>query len=127
MRMPRPPEDDIYYEFFKAKHTTNYVEQYLDFHRFADRSLRDRVNFGFKVNTIKKLGNAWIVTGDTAVFRASKVIVASGLTSTPNIPELPGIEHFEAPVIHQESYGQSSVLSSAKIQNVSRWRGQVSS
>ena len=116
--MPRPPEDDIYYEFFKAKYTSKYVEQYVDLHRFADRSLRDRIKIGFKVNTIKKSGNVWIVTGDTAVFRASKVIVASGLTSTPNMPELPGIEDFEAPIIHQESYGQSSVLSSVKFQNV---------
>ena len=116
--MPRPPEDEIYYEFFKAKYTSNYLEEYLDSHRFVDRSLRDRIKFGFKVNTIKKSGDVWIVTGDTAVFRASKVIVASGLTSTPNIPQLPGIEHFEAPIIHHESYGQSSVLSSDKSQNV---------
>ena len=34
------------------------------------------------------------------------------------MPDLPGSEHFEAPVIHQESYGQSSVLSSDKFQNV---------
>lgn len=118
MRMPRPPENDLYYDFFKAKHTSNYVENYVDHHRFANQSLRDRIRFGFKVNTIKKPGNVWIVTGDTAVFRASKIIVASGLTSTPSMPDLPGIDHFEAPVIHHESYGQSSVLSSAKFQNV---------
>lgn len=118
VRMPRPPENDIYYEFFKAKHTSKYVEKYVDCHRFADQSLRDRIRFGFKVNTVKKPGNVWIITGDTAVFRAPKVIVASGLTSKPNMPELPGKDRFEAPVIHQESYGQSSVLSSAKLQNV---------
>lgn len=118
VRMPRPPEDDIYYEFFKAKHTSNYVEKYVDYHRFADQSLRDRIRFGFEVNTIKKSGNVWIVTGDTAVFCASKIIVASGLTSTPSMPELPGSDHFEAPVIYQQNYGQSSILSSAELQNV---------
>ena len=118
MRMPRPPEDDLYYEFFKAKYTSRYVENYVDHHRFAGQSLRDRIKFGFKVNTIKKPGNIWIVTGDTAIFHTPKIIVASGLTSTPNMPEIPGIEHFEAPVIHQENYGQSSVLSAAEIQNV---------
>ena len=119
MRMTRPPEHDLYYDFFKAKHTSDYVEKYVDHRRFADQSLRDRIRFGFKVSSIKKPGNVWIVTGDTAVFRASKIIVACGLTSAPNMPELPGKDHFEAPVIHQESYGQSSVLSSAKFQNVS--------
>lgn len=73
VRMPRPPENDIYYEFFKAKHTSKYVEKYVDCHRFADQSLRDRIRFGFKVNTVKKPGNVWIITGDTAVFRAPKV------------------------------------------------------
>ena len=100
MRMPHPPEDDIYYEFFKAKQTSHYMEKYVDNHRFADQSLRDRIRFGFEVNTIKKSGNVWIITGETAVFYASKIIVASRLTSTPSIPELPGSDHFEAPVIH---------------------------
>ena len=118
MRMKRPPEDDIYYEFFKAKYTSKYMEEYLDSHSFADRSLRDRIVLGFKVKTIKKSDNAWNITGDTATFRASKVIVASGLTSAPSIPQLPGIEHFEAPVIHHERYGQFPVLSSVEFQNV---------
>ena len=118
MPMPRPPEDDIYYEFFKPKHTSNYVEKYVHHHRFGHQSLPDRIRSGFKVNTIKKSGHVWILTGDTAVFRASKIIVASCLTSTPSMPELPGLDHFEAPVIHQESDGQSSVLSSVEFQNV---------
>lgn len=118
MRMLRPPENDLYYELFKARHTSNYVEEYVDHRRFADQSLRDRIRFGFEVKSIKKLDKVWIVTGDTAVFRASKIIIASGLTSTPNMPEVPGKDHFDAPVIHQESFGQSSVVSSAEFQNV---------
>ena len=118
MPMPRPPENDLYYEFFKAKYTSQYVEKYVDYHHFGGQSLRDRIRFGFKVNTIKKSGNLWIITGDTAVFRASKAIVASGVTSTPNMPQLPGKEKFEALVIHQENFGQSSVLSSTQFKNV---------
>lgn len=118
MRMPRPPEDDLYYEFFKVKYTSRYLENYLDHHRFAGQSLRDRITFGFRVNTIKKPENIWIVTSDTAIFHASKIIIASGLTSTPNMPELPGIDHFEALNIHQENYGQSSILSSGELQDV---------
>ena len=94
------------------------MEDYVDHHRFANQSLRDRIRFGFKVNTIKKPGNLWIVAGEKTAFRAAKVIVATGLTSTPNMPELPGKDHFEAPVIHQESYGQSSILSSSNLQKV---------
>ena len=118
MRMPHPPETGLYYDFFKAKHTSKYVEDYIDHHHFANQSLRDRIRFGFKVKTIKKPGKVWVVTGDTIVFRASKIMIASGLTSTPNMPDPPGLENFGAPVIHQESYGQSSVLSSDKFRNV---------
>ena len=118
LHMPRPPENDLYYDFFKAKHTSKYVENYVDHHRFANQSLRERIRFGFKVKTIRKPDNVWIVTGENSVVRASKIIVASGLTSAPNMPDLPGLDRFEAPVIHQKSYGQSSVLSSDKFQNV---------
>ena len=116
--MTRPPEDDLYYEFFKAKHTTEYLEKYVDEHRYAGRSLRDRIKVGFKVCSIKKTDTRWVVTGDTAVYRASKVLVASGLTSTPNLPELPGKDSFEGPIIHQENFGQSSVLPSPQLQNI---------
>ena len=116
--MPHPPATDLYYDFFKAKHTSKYVENYVDHHRFANESLRDRIRFEFKVRTIRKPGNLWIVTGDKIVFCASKIIVASGLTSAPTMPDLPGLHHFEAPIIHQESYGQSSVLSSDEFLNV---------
>lgn len=118
MRMARPPEDDLYYEFFKAKHSTEYLEKYVGQHQFAGRCLRDRIRFGFKVDTIKKSDTVWIITGSTTTFRAPKLIVASGLSSTPNMPNLPGKVNFEAPVIHQEGFGQSSVLTSPQLQNV---------
>ena len=118
MPMPRPPESDLYFECFKAKYTSQYVEKYVDHHHFGGQSLRDRIEFGFKVKTIQKSGNLWIITGDTTCFRASKAIIASGVTSTPNLPRFPGIENFEAPIIHQESFGQSSVLSSTQFENV---------
>ena len=118
MPMPRPPDNDLYYEFFKANHTSKYIEKYVDYHRFTGQSLRDRIRFGFKVDSIKKLDEVWIITGDTAKFRAPKVIVASGVTSKPNMPALPGKDNFGALIIHQENFGQSSVLSSPELQNV---------
>lgn len=123
MRMARPPEEDIYYEFFKAKHTTQYLEEYVDRHSFAGQSLRERIRFGFKVQTIRKLDGTWVVSGEQnakkkTTFHTPKVIIASGTTSTPNLPNLPKKENFEAPVIHQEAFGESSVLSSADLQKV---------
>ena len=118
MRMGRPPEDDLYYDFFKAKHTTDYLEKYVDRRCFAGQSLRDRMHFGLKVKAITKSLGIWTVQGETAVFRAPKVIIACGLTSAPNMPALAGQEKFEAPVIHQEDFGRSSILSSSDYQNI---------
>lgn len=123
MRMPRPPEEDIYYEFFKAKHTTQYLEDYIDQHSYADQTLRERIRFGFRVHSVKKESQAWTISGkdntnQTTTLRAAKVIVATGLTSTPNMPELHGQQQFEAQIIHQEEFGQSSILSSTDVKNV---------
>ena len=123
MAMPRPPEDDTFYDFFKSKYTTQYLETYVDEHTFAGQSLRERIIFGLKVHNISKPDKTWVVSckdnnNKARDFHASKLIVASGLTSIPNMPLLPGTEKFEGPVLHHESFGQSTVLSSADIRNV---------
>lgn len=120
MRMPQPPEKDLYVNFFRAEHTTRYLERYIREHYFDGQSLHDRIRFGFRVTKIRKAGEQWVVQGnpDTKPLYSSKVIIASGMASTPNMPVLPGESTFEAPIIHQEAFGQSSVLSSADMHNV---------
>ncbi len=123
MPMTRPPEGDIYYDFFKSKHTTQYLERYIDHHDFAGRSLRDRIIFDFKVDSVRKLEEKWIISGTDAAkaemtFAAPKVIVASGLTSAPNLPSFPGKDTFEGKILHQQHFGQCSVLSSLEVKHV---------
>lgn len=129
MRMPRPPHDDLYYNFFKAEHTNSYLEKYIREHHFASRSLYDRIRFEYKVKKIRKEGIQWVVTGENGVetFRTSKIIIASGTTSLPNMPILPGKEKFGAPIIHQEGFGQSPVLSAKEMHNVTVVGGGKSS
>ena len=121
--MARPPQDDIYHEFFKAKHMTQYLEKYIDQHRFGGLSLREKILFSFNVLTVSKFDNKWVVSGENEkkeakIFHASKLIVASGLTSIPIMPVLPGKENFERPIIHQQDFGHSSIISSTAIQNI---------
>ena len=116
--MERPPESDLYYEFFKAEHTTKYLESYVDNHSYAGQSLRSRIRFGFSVKTARKKDGEWLITGDTAEYRSPKLIIATGLFSAPNIPNILGDDTFQAPIIHQENFGRSSVLTSPQIQNV---------
>lgn len=121
--MPRPPEGEIHYEFFKAKHLTRYLEDYIDQHQFGGRSLRDRITFGFEVQRINKSGKSWVISGKDAqgevkTFHTSKLIVASGLTSAPIIPSLPEKEKFQGSVIHQRDFGRSAILSSLSVRHV---------
>ena len=130
--MPRPPEEDIYYEFFKAKHTTKYLENYVDWQKHAGKTLRDRIKFGFEVTSVRKLDGEWQVSGKEVsgsrqAFQTSKLMIASGLTSVPKMPELPGKERFGGPIIHQEAFGSSNILTSPDIQNITVLGGAKSS
>ena len=123
MPMACPPDEDTHHEFFKSKHTTQYLEKYIDHHRFAGRSLRDRIVFNFTVNSITKLEGKWIISGrDSSMavkdYCATKVIVASGLTSVPNIPTSPGKDIFKGTILHQLDFGQSRILSSPEVKHV---------
>jgi dimethylaniline monooxygenase (N-oxide forming) len=130
--MPTPPAEDTYFDTFKAKYTTQYLEGYVDQQIFAGQSLRDRIQFGFEVQNIKKIDGQWVISGTDSTdkaktYHASKLIVASGLTSVPNLPDFPNKERFDAPIIHQGDFGQSSVLSVPDIKHVTVLGGSKSS
>jgi dimethylaniline monooxygenase (N-oxide forming) len=130
--MAIPPAEDTYFDTFKAKYTTQYLEDYVDQQVFAGKSLRDRIQFGFEVQNIKKVDGQWIISGKDStdgekIYQASKLIVASGLASVPNLPNLPNKERFEGQVIHQGDFGQSSVLSAPDIKHVTVLGGSKSS
>ncbi|KAI4225266.1 MAG: hypothetical protein L6R36_004054 [Xanthoria steineri] len=121
--MIRPPKEDTYQGFFKAKHTTHYLENYVDQHSQAGQTLRDRIRFSCSVSSIRKTVHKWVISctdisGGSTIFHTNKVIVASGISSTPNIPKFLGEEKFGAPLIHHYEFGQSAVLPSTEIRNV---------
>ena len=94
--MPRPPEEDLYYEVFKAKYTTQYLENYIGQQKHNKRTLRDRIKFGVEVQSVCKVDGVWVIStkeeasGTLKTFNTAKLIVASGLTSIPYTPTLPG-------------------------------------
>lgn len=114
--MERPKE--TLHELYEAKYVAEYLEKYVDRFSFQGQTLRDRITFGFTVSKIEKKNGKWSIHGfyneskSLAVFHASKVMVATGLTSSPNMPLLPKQERFKGQVLHQKDFGQSSVLSS---------------
>lgn len=121
--MKIPPSEDTYHDFFKSKYTTQYLEEYVDWYKCAGKTLRDRIRFGTKVCDIQKLEGGWRIYCEDdedkeRIFHASKLIIASGLTSVPSTPNLPNQETFENPVIDQEDFGESSILSSEDVRNI---------
>ena len=118
MKMPPPPQEDTFYNFFKAKYTTKYLEKYVDEHVYDGKTLRDRMIFDFAVQTVKKEGTLWVVRGTQVAYRAPKLIVAAGITSSANLPQIRGMENAEMPIIHQGSFGQSPVLTSDRYKKV---------
>jgi dimethylaniline monooxygenase (N-oxide forming) len=116
--MPRPPETDTYFEVFKAKHTTQYLENYVDIQAFAGQTLRDRIKLRIEVESVQKdgEGEGWILstkerfTGVEHKYCTSKLMVASGLTSIPNMPSLPGDKAFKGQIIHQYACSRACSL-----------------
>ncbi|KAJ5897190.1 dimethylaniline monooxygenase [Penicillium tannophilum] len=122
--MPRPPDEDVYLEFFKAKHMTKYLDDYVDLHSYKGRTLRDRIIFSIEVQSLLKLDSGWAVVTKPGedlkqhTFKTTKLIVASGLTSIPNMPSLPGIDNFLGQVLHQNGFGSSDVLTSSDVNRI---------
>ncbi|KAL8838533.1 MAG: hypothetical protein Q9170_002113 [Blastenia crenularia] len=122
MSMPKPPEEDIHNGVFKAKHTARYLENYINQRVYAGISLRERISFDFDVQSVTKKADEWTVSGihseHVRSLKTPKLIVASGLTSIPNMPRLPGHEKFGNPIMHQKGFGQSGILESPTINNI---------
>ena len=117
------PGEETRDDLFPAKHVTQYLEDYVDKHIYNGPSIRDRTVFNCNVFKAEKIQGIWNVYGghDTAnpdVYRAPKLMVALGLTSEPMTPGFPGQARFKGPIIHQEGFGQSSVLSSPDVRHV---------
>lgn len=133
MPMLRPPEKDLYFNFFKAKHTTKYLETYVDQHSYSGLTLRDRIKFSIEVQSVLKTDGQWTIvtkernTSVIQTFSTPKLIVASGLTSIPSMPLLPGRENFHGQVLHHEDFGSSHVLTSPDIRNITVIGGGKSS
>lgn len=73
----------------------------------------ERMQFDTKVISVEPVGDeGWILhatTGQaTKEIKTKKLILATGLTSKPFIPVLPGKESFEAPLFHTKEFKQNA-------------------
>lgn len=125
MPMERPPAEDCMYDMFRAKYTTKYLEDYVDKMSHVGQTLRDRIQFNTYVESIKKVDGQWRfictdgITKSQREMFSSRVMIANGQNSLPNMPKFPGQEHFRGKIIHSIDFGQSDVAQNKSIQHVS--------
>lgn len=121
-----PPDAPSYHGTIEAKYVTRYLEGYIDSHVYNGSSLRSRIHFGQRVVNVERVDEGWKVctrsfqNDQVQEFRCSKVAVATGLTSQPNIPTFLHHEDFQAPICHHKNFGEISkkVLDKPECKNV---------
>ena len=106
------PEDaPKLHDTFESKYVTQYLEQYVDSHVYNGSPLRSRIRLNAEVLTVEKIGSGWVLQVDGAVpqsFRCNRLAVASGLTSSPNMPNFPRSHDWMAPILHHRDFGVHS-------------------
>lgn len=70
----------------------------------------ERIQFDSTVSYVDRNGDGWDITvtshGDATKIYAKKLILATGLTSTPNLPEYVDAEKFDRPLFHAKDFCQ---------------------
>lgn len=116
-----PTPDDVYYGFFPAGYVTSYLEDYVDSHVYAGKSLRERIAFNTAVKRVRRDPDteSWIVTmNNLSVVSTRKLMVCAGLTSIPNMPSLPGQGLFTGKIMHHRDFGSSAVLEDPQVKHI---------
>ncbi len=115
-----PPEEKPYHGYFPARYITRYLEEYLDSHKYSGKTLRDRVLLSHEVDRAENHSNGWniLCKNSEEVFVTKRLILASGLTSTANMPSLPNRSAFSGRILHHREFGQSEVLKDSQVDNI---------
>ncbi|KZK87774.1 4-hydroxyacetophenone monooxygenase [Pseudovibrio sp. W64] len=69
-----------------------------------EAGIQPLIEFNTPVKHVAKAGDGWRVSTEGTEKIFTHVIVATGKDSYPNIPEIDGLDRFEGPVTHSQSY-----------------------
>ena len=122
--MNLPEDAPRVWDTFEAKYVTRYLEEYVDSHVYDGSSLRSRIRVNAEVQSTERTSSGWnLHIKGTAPYkvRCSKLIVASGLTSSPNMPNFPGCQDGTLPILHHRDFGLRSkdiLAKSSKYKNI---------
>ena len=79
-------------------------DQYLDYlEAFAQRfDIHPRC--GEEAVSARRVGDSWELQTASTAYRARNLVVATGHASRPNLPDWPGLDSFDGPVVHSSRY-----------------------
>ena len=109
-----PKDAPKLHDTFEAKYVTQYLEDYVDNHIYNGQSLRSRIQLNTEVLAVQKAGSEWTIrvngTGAAAPStRCKKLAVASGLTSSPLMPDIPrSSDDWSDRFLHHRDFGLRS-------------------
>lgn len=93
------------------------IHKYLD--QFAKKfGVLEKIRFSTKVDVVEKDGDdKWLISitepgneEESKTIVANKLILATGLTGNPNMPDIPGASTFGGPVYHAKEFLQNKGL-----------------
>lgn len=143
LKMRQPSKGDLVGDGFRTKSMTEYLEEFAEKMIHNGKSLRDRFQRLDVAEIVRaeedKSGNWKVSCADYATDRISrtqsetaapypvvttalsitKLIMACGESSTPNIPTFPHRDQFDTLIIHSTDFGASDVLATPDIHHIS--------
>ena len=112
--------EDTFCGLFRATHMTRYLVEYVRSHKYADSTLEDRIMFNTRVKSVKKAEGIWLVEleGGSKTLHAAKIIDASGITSEPELPNIPKLQTFKGIQMHMKDLARSGLYSNANCNRI---------
>lgn len=116
MPLTLPEDAPTLYDSFPARYVIQYLEEYIKSHVYSGTPLSDRIWLGTEVTSVEKRDDGWMLrlaSSKSQQIRCSKLAIASGSTSQPNMPDFPRDVQWKAPILHHRDFGthEKEVLS----------------
>lgn len=73
------------------------------------------IRFGVDVQHVSQAPDGWSVQSSTGLEHADIVVVATGLNGTARVPDIPGRDLFEGPMVHSSAYRNAQALPGARV------------
>jgi dimethylaniline monooxygenase (N-oxide forming) len=117
---PLKPPSETFYDYFSAENVSDYLDAFSQSKKFGGKTVKERIRFSSKATQISKEGSEWkIEVTNGTLYTCQELMMATGLTSTPDIPSLLCHGKCKPLVIHSKYLAKKSqFFPSPQIKNV---------